>query len=208
MEDEDFNFIKNAPVFVSQQVSNKYTLYMNDRISTIDQFVDHISVYENALPEDIIFLHVSSPGGSTAVGEQLCFLMNNCPATIVGVVGMGAASMASAILLNCDDLILTDMSTLLVHSFGYGNQSHSPGMFSCADFNNKLNVKWVDKYFGDFLTPEERADILKGVDLLFDADQIQERWERIMELRHGVEDSLEEDENFKEIGLDTPSTTH
>lgn len=180
---QEFDFTKQSEVFVSQQIANRYTLYLNEQISNIDQFADHIAVFQNALPDDVIFLHCSSNGGSTAVGEDYIFQMHNCRAPIIGVVGMGVASMASAIMLECTDLVITDMSTMLVHSFGYGNQTHAPGMFSCADFNNKLNIKWLDKYFGLFLTPEEREDCLKGVDLQFDADQIRERWEAIMELR-------------------------
>lgn len=197
----EMNLIKQAPVFVTQQVSNKYTLYLNDPIESIDQFVDHISVYENAQPEDIIFLHCSSSGGSTSVGDQYIFAMNNCPAPIIGVVGMGVASMASAIMLECTDLILTEMSTLLIHSFGYGNQSHAPGMFSCADFNNKLNQKWLERYFGEFLDSEEKSDCLKGVDLQFDADQIAERWEMILEMRNSEPPA----EEIQEENLDSAS---
>lgn len=188
MSKDNFGFSKQAPLFVTQNVTNRYTLYLNDQIESIEQFEDHIAVFQSATEDDIIFLHCSSNGGSTAVGEDYIFQMHNCAAPIIGVVGMGVASMASAIMLECTDLIVTDMSTMLVHSFGYGNQNHAPGMFSCADFNNKLNIKWLDKYFANFLTPEERSDVLKGVDLQFDAEQIAERWDLIMEMRHGGED--------------------
>lgn len=205
MEEEEFNFIKTSPVLVSQQVTNKYTLYLNDPIRSIDQFVDHISVFESCTADDIVFLNVASNGGSVSVGQQYIEAMSRCPAMIFGVVGMGAASQASAILMACDDLLISDMSTILIHSFSYGNHSNANAMFNCADFNSKLNVKWIDKYFKDFLTPEERVDVLKGIDLLFDADQIQERWERIMEIRHGVE---EEEGDSHEVGIDTLPTTH
>lgn len=200
MNEEDFNFVKQAPVFVSQTVSNRYELYLNDPIESIDQFIDHLAVFANCTEDDLIILNVASAGGSVSVGEQYIMSMSKCAGMIIGVVGMGAASQASAILMSCDDLVITDMSTLLVHSFSYGNQSHASGMLNCATFNNKLNEKWLDKYFGQFLTAEERSDVLKGVDLQFDSDQIQERWDMIMELRHGEPD--------EEETIDKPVVTH
>ncbi len=205
MIEDNFNFTKQAPVFVTQNVSNRYTLYLNDQIENIEQFAEHIAVFQTATQDDIIFLHCSSPGGSTSVGEDYLFQMHNCTAPIIGVVGMGVASMASAIMLECTDIVLTDMSTMLVHSFSFGNQNHAPGMFSCADFNNKLNIKWLDKYFSDFLTPEERSDVLKGVDLQFDADQIAERWEKILDLRHG---EVEEEQTDELPPIDEESLLH
>lgn len=190
MNEENFNFVKQAPVFVSQQVSNRYELYLNDPIESIDQFIDHLAVFANCTEDDLVILNVASPGGSVSVGEQYIMSMSKCAGMIIGVVGMGAASQGSAILMACDDLVITDMSTLLVHSFSYGNQNHASGMLNCATFNNKLNEKWLDKYFGEFLTPEERSDVLKGVDLQFDAEQIQERWDMIMEMRHGETEEL------------------
>lgn len=185
--------IKQAAIIQEQTILNKYTLVLNDRIESIDQYLEHIYIFKTAGPEDLIVLNVSSPGGSCSVSEVYIDELVQSQATVIAKVGLGVASCASAICLSCDDLILTDMSTLLIHSFSSGSHGTAGEMFTEAAFNKKLNEKWVTKHFGEFLTESEYEDVMKGLDLVFDADQIHERWQNILEMRRGeIVESVDE----------------
>ena len=185
---EQFQQIKQASVLVNQVVHNEYTLYLNDPIETIDQYIDHIQVFKSATEQDVILLEISSRGGDVSVSENYIAEMEKCQALIIAIVGMGTASAASAIALAADDVIVGKMGTMLVHSFSSGSQGTAGEMYNEADFNRKLNDKWLEARFGGFLTEEEKADIRKGVDLMFDADEIEDRWSDIMESRHASVD--------------------
>lgn len=186
---EQFQQIKQASVLVNQVVHNEYTLYLNDPIETIDQYIDHIQVFKSATEQDVILLEISSSGGDVSVAENYIAEMDKCQALIIAIVGMGTASAASAIALAADDVIAAKMGTILIHSFSTLIQGTAGEMYNEADFNRKLNDKWLEARFGEFLTEEEKADIRKGVDLMFDADEIEARWTDIMESRHA---SIEE----------------
>lgn len=177
---------KQASVLVNQVVTNEYTLYLNDVIDSVDQYMDHIHIFKTASSDDVILLDVTSRGGQVAVSEQYISEMNKSAALIVAIVGMGVASAASAICLAADDLVVTEMGTMLIHSFSSGSQGTAGEMYKEAEFNKALNERWLEKRFGEFLTEEEKSDVLKGVDLVFNAEEIEERWVSILESRHGL----------------------
>ena len=176
---------KQASVLVNQVVTNEYTLYLNDEIDSIDQYMDHIHIFKTTSSDDVILLDVTSSGGQVAVSEQYISEMNKSSALIVAIVGMGVASAASAICLAADDLVVTEMGTMLVHSFSSGSQGTAGEMYKEAEFNKVLNERWLEKRFGEFLTEEEKSDVLKGVDIVFNSEEIEERWIAILESRHG-----------------------
>lgn len=194
-----------APVLVDQQVISKYDLYLNGPINSINQYLDHISIFNSAGEQDVILLHIASEGGNVAVGEQFIQSLQQCKAPVFAVIGMGVASTAAAIALSCTDIIVNDLSSLLIHSFSYGTHDSAGGVFNHAEFNKKLNAKWVNKHFGNFLTESELEDVMKGVDKMFDADEIEERWERILDAR--LADG-EIDADYEDVSEATVATKH
>lgn len=157
-------------------VSNEYNLYLHNEISSDgDYYLEHFAVYHQAGPDDIIRLWIQSCGGSVSVGHQYIQHMNRCPATIIAVIGMGTASEGTAICLAADDWEVDDMSTFLVHGFSYGAYGHEAQVYNTATFNKKLNERSLRNTYTGFLTEDEIIEALKGVDLLFDGDELVER---------------------------------
>lgn len=193
--------------------NTEYNLYLSGEITNnSDDYMEHFAVYHNAGPQDMVKLWVQSPGGSLAVGSQYIKHMRQCEAPIVAVIGMDVASMATAICLEADGWEVDDMSTFLVHGFSYGAFGHESQVYNQATFNKKLNEKWLRNTYTGFLDEEQILDALKGVDLLFDADELFERLQRFDEYRkmqesEGCECEVcqpldEEEEMFEEEELD------
>jgi len=164
--------------------NTEYNLYLSGEIShNPDDYMEHFAVYHNAGPQDLVKLWVQSPGGSVAVGSQYIKHMRQCEAPIVAVIGMDVASQATAICLEASGWEVDEMSTFLVHGFSYGAFGHESQVYNQATFNKKLNERWVRNTYTGFLTEQEILDALKGVDLLFDADELFERLQAFDEYR-------------------------
>lgn len=175
---------KPSQVISKSFVSNEYNLYLHNEIShDADEYLEHFAVYHQAGPDDIIRLWIQSPGGSVSVGHQYIQHMQRCPATIVAVIGMGTASEGTAICLAADDWEVDDMSTFLVHGFSYGTYGHEAQVYNTATFNKKLNERSLRNTYSGFLTEEEIIEALKGVDLLFDGEELVERLQSFKEYR-------------------------
>lgn len=200
--------------------STEYKVRLARPITEIDDFADEIMVFEQANPDDVVVVQVSSPGGSLETCDFLCRRMNECAAPIVVEIGLTCASAASALMLQADDWIIHDSSTVMIHACSY-----SPGwgkevdVFSSATYTNRINREWVERTYRGFLSDSELLSVLDGKDLYFYADDLRERLPKYKEYREekrvmtpcncGSEDcpqnlrlaqmELEEQEDFEEM---------
>lgn len=204
---------KPSQVISKTYVNNEYYLYLHGEIGSPDNFLEHFALYRTASTHDVIFLYVNSNGGSLATGMEYIRHMRECEAPIICILGMEVASMASAIALEATDLIIDDMSTMLVHSFSYGAMGTEYSIYNQATFNKRLNERWMKSHYSNFLDDQQLNDALKGVDILLDSDEIKERWDKLKAYRDsqpcdcGNENcevnqrlaALEEEENFDDM---------
>lgn len=204
---------KPSQVISKTYVNNEYYLYLHGDIGSPDNFLEHFALYRTATQHDVIFLYVNSNGGSLATGMEYIRHMRECEAPIICILGMEVASMASAIALEATDLIIDDMSTMLVHSFSYGAMGTEYSIYNQATFNKRLNERWMKSHYSNFLDDQQLSDALKGVDILLDSDEIKERWDKLKAFRDtqpcdcGSPDcaqnqrlaQLEEEEDFDEM---------
>ena len=177
--------MKPSQVITNTVQYTEYNLYLHGKIGDADDFMEHFSVYKMANEGDIIRLYITSEGGSLATGMEYIRHMKECQAPIIGILGLEVASMASAIALECDEIEVDDMSTMLVHSFSYGAAGTEASVYNQASFNKKLNERWIRKHYSGFLDDDQFSDIFKGVDILLGADEIMERWGSLQEYRKG-----------------------
>lgn len=185
MNDDLIPMMKPSQCISKSYVSNEYNLYLHGEIShDADQYLEHFAVYHQAGPDDLIRLWIQSPGGSVAVGNQYIQHMKRCPATIVAVIGMGTASEGTAICLAADEWEVDEMSTFLVHGFSYGTYGHEAQVYNTATFNKKLNERSLRSTYTGFLTEEEILEALKGVDLLFDGEELLDKLQAFREYRN------------------------
>lgn len=215
MNDDLIPMMKPSQCISKTFASTEYNLYLHGEIShNADEYLEHFAVYHQAGPDDLIRLWIQSPGGSVAVGNQYIQHMKRCPATIIAVIGMGTASEGTAICLAADDWEVDEMSTFLVHGFSYGTYGHEAQVYNTATFNKKLNERSLRSTYSGFLTEEEILEALKGVDLLFDGEELLDKLQAFREYRQSqpcncgnpaCERSpenmalLEEDEDFEEM---------
>lgn len=172
----------------SQVITNtmqytEYNLYLHGKIGDADDFMEHFSVFKMANDGDVIRLYITSEGGSLSTGMEYIRHMKECRAPIIGILGVEVASMASAIALECDEIEVDEMTTMLIHSFSYGAMGSEASIYNQATFNNKLNERWIRKHYSSFLDDDQLSDVFKGVDILLDSDQIIERWGSMQEAR-------------------------
>lgn len=180
---EDFVDIQVSPVLVNQTVSNEYTLYLDGEIRDLTKYIEHFSVFKNATPNDIVLLHINSMGGSVSIGQVYIKHMRECQCPIIGFIGVDCASQAAAIAMVCDDLVFDEMSTMLIHQFSYSEYSNANDVFRKAEFNKKLNERWVNTYFSEILSEDEYERVMSGQDVMLDSETLEERWMVIRENR-------------------------
>lgn len=168
--------------------NTEYKIRLARPITEIDDFEEEIMALESAQQGDIVFVQLSSPGGSLETCDFLCRRMNECEAPIVVEIGLTCASAASAMCLQASDWIIHDSSTMMVHACSY-----SPGfgkeidVFSSATYTNRVNREWVERTYRGFLTEKELQEVLDGKDLYFYADDLRDRLPKYKQYRQELD---------------------
>ena len=170
--------------------NTEYKIRLARPITDIDDFEEEIMALEEAGEGDIIFMQLSSPGGNLETCDFLCRRMNESAAPIVVEIGMTCASAASAMMLQADDWIIRDSSTVMIHACSY-----SPGwgkevdMWASASYTNRLNREWLERTYRGFLSDQELQTVLDGKDLYFFADDLRERLPKYQEYRQSLSEA-------------------
>ena len=188
---EDYYEYEGSRLIVNTHQCNEYNLYFNGPIVNPDAYYEDYAVFKQATPDDIIRLWLNSEGGDIGITETYISHMRECQAPIVGVIGVSVASACSAIALECDEIQVTDLSTMLVHAISYGAGGTESAVYKKAIFNKKLNERWIKRHFEGFLTEEQMSEALKGEDVLLDADEIVEAWNNLQDYRSSLMEDIE-----------------
>ena len=181
---------------------NEYDLYLHGEIGDPDGMMEHYNLYRQATENDIIRLWIISPGGSSATASQYFQHMRECKATILGIPGHENASAATAIAMHCDNLQIGPFTTFMIHGVSYGYYGTANRMALESDALLKFNKKFMELVYDNFLSPTEIQHCLEGNDLLFDADEIQERWDRFKEVRDSLTEYQFEEGTQTEASLE------
>lgn len=187
MSAELIPFMQPKRVMTRAFNNHEYKIRIARPITEIDDFEEEIMALEESSEHDLIFIQLSSPGGSLETCDFLCRRMNECKAPIVVEIGMTCASAASALMLQADDWIIDDSSTAMIHACSY-----SPGWGKEIDvrlsvsYTERLNREWIERTYNGFLNSLELQQVLDGKDLYFFADDLRERLPKYKEYRDAL----------------------
>lgn len=174
-------------------VNTEYKIRIARPITEIDDFDQEITAFEEAEPNSIVFLQVSSPGGSLETCDFLCNRMDECRAPIVAEIGFQAASAASALVLHADDWVVNDSSCMMVHACswapGYGRESE---IRTSVSHTERINREWIERTYKGFLSEEQFAKVMDGKDLYLYADDLREMLPKYKEYRDAMRQAEEE----------------
>jgi ATP-dependent protease ClpP protease subunit len=188
--------IRNPQVLSKSYTSTVVDIYLDGEIGSPEKYRETYHALSNAGPQDLIALHINSVGGRLDAGIQLINHIKNCKAKVIGILHMECASMASAIFLACDDWELNSFSTMMVHSCSYGAAGKQSDIRSRVEFTTAFNERYIRENYAGFLTEEEIDRALKGDDIYFNAEQIEDKLESFKAYR----DKLEDEAAAEELG--------
>lgn len=162
---------------------NTFTVFFDEPIGDPSQYRDLIHAIYNAAEHDQFVFVINSIGGQLSSALAIVEAMKQSAAEISCVLVGECHSAASIIMLNCQQIFVTESAWALIHTASYGNEGNSHQMKTHVDFFTKQIKDLLRKTYDGFLTPEEFEDVHKGVELLFDHKEITRRLNLRNELR-------------------------
>lgn len=153
-------------------LSRKYTIFLDEVFTEPAYEREVLTLLNDVNDNDIVVLMVNSGGGTIKAGLPIVTALRHCKAHTKGVLMCEAHSMASVILLCCDEYEVYKHTSMLVHTCSYGTYGKVPEVaVHVAHQEERLERMFKDVYKG-FLSESDIEYVLGGKDLYLNYDQI------------------------------------
>lgn len=169
--------------YFSKPIAYSHELFLTSEIGEAENYVQWLQIINNAHENDVIHIHINSPGGYLTTSIQLYNALIKSEATVAVSVEGECCSGATMILMAADTVAVDSNAYFLFHSYSGGNIGKYNNLQENAKFQEKWFPKVVKEIYKDFLSIEEIETVLKGVDLWLDAEEVVSRFEQLTKNR-------------------------
>lgn len=160
-----------------------------------EEFQDFFTILRQAGPDDLVYIHINSPGGRLDTTIQIINAMGECQAPIVTSAEGDVASGAAIIFFSGDAFKIGDHCEFLIHTASAGSIGKISDNLSAVRFAvDRLN-KLYKSVLGGFLTEEELDWIGRGEEFYLSSEDVKERIQAYMDqMEQEEEEEQTEDE--------------
>lgn len=179
--------IPNQPVnIIDYKVQTTYNdeelafnIYITDVITGPEDYINVFDILINAREDETIRFILSTPGGRLDTINKIRGLAELTKARTIAVIG-DVASAGTILALSFDDIVVMPNIEFFIHNYsgGVGGKGHE--LYAHAAFLQKEMPKIFEDFYKVFLSPEEISDVLSGQDLYLNAEEVEERWEKVL----------------------------
>jgi ATP-dependent protease ClpP protease subunit len=153
-------------------------IYINGEIEEeADRYIDMLNEIKLAEAHDHVFIYLNTPGGSLSTTIQIMSAIKQSQATVTTVIEGDVASAGTFIFLCGDDYIVHDNCSFMVHNYSHGPYGKGHEVAQRVKFTEQHYRQLIIDIYKDFLTDEEIEDVLKGMDVWLNSEQVRERIE-------------------------------
>jgi len=156
--------------------------YLSDAIGHPNFYTDMVHRIRSATPNDIIYIHLNTPGGNLDTGVQIINAIRSTAAKVVTVLDGKAYSLGTLIFLAGHEFHVCDDCTMMFHNYSSG--LYGKGNEQLAEVT--AAAKWFSKLMRHicypFLSKEEITSIEKGEDMWMDSDEVRKRLKNMIKI--------------------------
>jgi len=153
-----------------------------------EEFIDLFDMLQNASPEDMVFLHINTPGGNLDTVLQLVHSIQNSKAVVIGAAEGEVASAGSIIFFACDSFIINPYSHFLLHDGSTGVIGKLNENLKAAQAGAVMLHKLYHDVYGRFFSKKAVNKILNGEDRYLsagDVERVMQKYQEKMEKVNG-----------------------
>lgn len=174
---EKFRYYKQA------LPSYKLVADFTSNIKDVSHYFELLEDMEQLTEDDVAIFKIANDGGHLSGAIAVMNAINDCEAPVIGELCGHAASAATLILLSCDGVRVKPYSTMMIHGAAFGSGGHQTNVVNHSLFIDAHARDILSAVYKDFLTEEEFSDVLKGLEVYFNYEQIIERLEKRDKIR-------------------------
>lgn len=157
---------------------NDYTIYLDRDITEPQVYSELLYTLKTVSDNCTITLVINTPGGALDSSISIISAIKQCKAKTIAHVTGSVASAGTMIATACDELVVDDHSSFMVHTYstqtgGKGQEVKAQQLF----MEKSIKLLMEDVYAG-FLTKPELKKLLNGEDFWFNKAELLTRWDK------------------------------
>ena len=137
--------------------------------------VDLLDALDTASVDDIIYIHLNTPGGDLDVAVQIIHSIYQTKGRVITCADGGVSSADSLLLFSGHSFKVGDYCEVMLHDGSYGQRWKFNENLEAARAYSKRLHKLYHNVYGGFFTKREIDKVLKGGDKYLDSDETELR---------------------------------
>lgn len=155
-----------------------HELYLTGEVIEAEHYIDWFHLIRHATEDDLIIIHINSPGGDGATAIQFKSVLAETDAGVIASVEGDCMSAATMIMLSCDHLVIAEHSRFLIHNYSAMTMGKGGEMYDHITAERVWSESLMRDIYKGFLTEAEIAQVLEGKDFWMDRDEVIKRTEK------------------------------
>ena len=165
--------------FEQKMVSRQQHYYISGQIEEPAKYTDMIHRIRTAGPNDLVHIHLNTPGGLVSTGVQMISAMRASQGHVVTHLEGEACSMGALLFLTADEMVVYDDSLLMFHNYSGAAFGKGHELTSTVEATNKQYTKLANTVCTPFLTDTEMKKIFDGADMWMLSDEVETRLKKM-----------------------------
>jgi ATP-dependent protease ClpP protease subunit len=151
---------------------NHTEVFLTDQIDEPSQYNELCFKLKTASPAEVFTLHLNTPGGIIDSATMIIDAIKTSKAKVIANINGTVASAGTIITLACDEVIVADHTSFMIHNYSSGISGKGHEMKARQEFiDAQLNASFKIFYQG-FLAEDEMEDVIDGKDMWMGKDEV------------------------------------
>lgn len=159
-----------------------------------EEYLDLLDALREAREEDVVHIHINTPGGALETVAQILDAMENCKGNVYTYAEGEVFSGGSIIFFKGDGLVVGKYSQFLAHGPHGGMRGKMQDHVDSANHNKQYVKELYEDVYSPFYTKAEIRSILRGKELYETAKQVEVRVQKVhADMLKQLEEEVAED---------------
>lgn len=197
-DEEHPNPRNSAPFFANRPLAHLHKFYLVGTIKDPEHYVQWFEIMRNAKENDLVYIHINSPGGNLWTTLQMIRAMGECAGTLVVSVEGMCLSAATMIFLNAPKTEISAHSMFMIHNYSGMVMGKGGEIADQVKATTEWSAALMNDIYRDFLTKEEIDSVLNSnKDLWLTGQEVITRMQKKYALRREREELAEKAKTAK-----------
>jgi len=163
----------DVPILVNKNITE---VYLTDGIEEPSMYNELCYLLKNASKAETFHIHLNTPGGIIDSAFMIISAIKSSQANTVAHLSGTVASAGTVIALACDDLVVANHTSFMIHNYSGGMMGKGHEMKARQEFvDASLSEAFRDIYLG-FLSGDEMQEVIDGKDMWMGKDEVLSRF--------------------------------